>query len=255
MQPLEVTLALPCYNEEGNIQHVVRESVQHLEEFGRPWEIIVIDNASSDTTREKVRELIADDPRIRLVAHESNRFYSGSCQTAVRECRGEYLAIMDSDRQFTIADLPDFMQKIEAGDDLVFGWRVVRNDPFFRKAVSWLFNTLAWIWLGVSVHDLNVGLRVMNRRCIEAAEFRFRLNFANPELYVRAKQAQLNIGEVSIQHFERTEGAVCHNFTKSLALFVNVNKYLASLRSELRAKSSMVETGSSHATLNASNAA
>lgn len=234
MQPPEVSLAMPCYNEEANIKRVVLDSVEHLTKSGLTWEILVIDNCSSDQTAAEVRQLMASEPRIRLIVHEANRFYAGSCQTAVSECRGKYLAIMDSDCQFTIADLPKFLQKINAGANLVFGWRKVRHDPFFRKVTSTVFNKLGWWYLGVNIHDLNVGLRVMDRKCIDAASFHYRLNFANPELFVRAKQAGLKIDDVEIQHFERTAGAVCHNFRKSLKLFSDVNRYLAALRRELR---------------------
>lgn len=243
LQP-EISLALPCYNEEANIRRVVEDSIAHLEQFGRPWEVIVIDNHSSDRTPEIVRGLMQQDGRIRLIVHEANRFYAGSCQTAVNEARGQYLAIMDSDCQFTIADLPKFLAKIETGDDLVFGWRRVRHDPLFRKLTSWVFNKLGWWYLGAQIHDLNVGLRVMNRRCIDAVYFEHRLNFANPELYVRAVKAGLKIGEVQIQHFERLEGAVCHNFAKSFTLFKNVNAYLTALRADLKSSASSKRTGS-----------
>lgn len=229
----DITLAMPAYNERDNIARVVRESVEHLQRQGRAWEILVIDNDSSDGTAEEVRRLMSKEPRIRLIVHEENRFYSGSCQTALEQSRGRYVAIMDSDGQFTADDIPKFVKKIDAGANLVFGWRKRRRDPFFRKVVSFVFNCLGRYWLGVRLHDLNVGLRVFDRRFVAAGHIRHRLNMANPELYTRAKLAGLTIDETEIQHFARREGAVCHDFRKMGKLFLDVNRYLKTLRAEL----------------------
>jgi glycosyltransferase involved in cell wall biosynthesis len=229
----EISLVLPAYNEQGNIRKVIAGSVRALEELGLPWEIIVIDNHSSDGTAEEVRASLRAEPRIRLVVHDENRLYSGSCRTALAESRGRYVAIMDSDGQFTAADLPKFLSELEAGANLVFGWRTQRHDPAFRKLASFIFNKLGWLWLGVRLHDLNVGMRMFDRQFIENAEIRYRMNLANPELYVRANQADLTITEVAIQHFDRVSGKACHNFRKLGRLFLDVNSYLMSLRREL----------------------
>src|SRR4051794_29192986 len=91
----DISLVLPAYNEQGNICRVIEGSVRALEELGLPWEIIVIDNHSSDGTAREVRQAMRAEPRIRLVVHEENRLYSGSCRTALAESRGHYVAIMD----------------------------------------------------------------------------------------------------------------------------------------------------------------
>jgi glycosyltransferase involved in cell wall biosynthesis len=230
----EISLVLPAYNEQGNIRKVITESVEALEGLGRAWEIMVVDNHSSDGTAAEVRLAMQSEPRIRLVVHDENRLYSGSCRTALAESRGKHVAIMDSDGQFTAADLPRFLAELQSGANLVFGWRRKRHDPAFRKVASFVFNKLGWWWLGVRLHDLNVGMRMFDRRFIESAEIRYRINLANPELYVRAKQADLSITEVPIQHFERGSGKACHNFRKLGRLFLDVNAYLMSLRRELR---------------------
>jgi glycosyltransferase involved in cell wall biosynthesis len=93
----EISLVLPCYNESENIVGVLRESVAALEQTGHTWELLVVDNHSGDGTAERVRQLQAGEPRLRLIVHDANRFYSGSCRTALAEARGRRVAIMDSD--------------------------------------------------------------------------------------------------------------------------------------------------------------
>ncbi len=231
----EITLVLPAYNEQDNIGSVLANSIASLERLGRTWEILVVDNHSSDNTSGVVRALVQEEPRIRLIVHDTNRLYSGSCQTALRESRGRYVAIMDSDGQFTADDLPRFLEKLQRGANLVFGWRQQRHDPLIRKVMSLVFNALAKFWLGFPFHDLNVGLRMFDRKFLEKASIVHALNMANPELYARARQANLVLDEVPIRHFARTRGKTSHNLFKFVQLFLLVNRYFRSLQREIKA--------------------
>lgn len=231
----EITFALPAYNEEANIARVVDDTRRALESQGRTWEILVIDNCSTDGTRQVVAGLTRGDARIRLIAHDTNRLYSGSCATAIRESRGRIVAIMDSDGQATAEDLPRFLEPLSAGASLVVGWRRPRHDPLGRKAMSRVFNALGKLWLQYPLHDLNCGFRVFDQRFAEVADIRHRINMVNPELYVRAHRAGLKLAEVRIRHFERRGGATSHNLRKFWRIFVDVNRYFRTLRAELNA--------------------
>jgi glycosyltransferase involved in cell wall biosynthesis len=230
----EISLALPCYNESAIIGDVVRRSAAALERLGHSWELLVIDNHSSDGTPERVREAASGEPRIRLLVHDTNRLYSGSCRTALAEARGRYVAIMDSDGQFTADDLPRFLGALQAGANLVFGWRQKRHDPLARKAMSFIFNLLARVYLGFDLNDLNVGLRACDRRFLHCAEIRHAINMANPELFVSARRAGLTIAEVPVTHAPRDGGRSCHEFGKLWRLFLKVNAYFLDLRRRLR---------------------
>jgi glycosyltransferase involved in cell wall biosynthesis len=238
----DISLVLPCWNERDNIRSVMEKAVGALESLGRTWELLVIDNHSDDGTPTAARTASKGDRRIRVIVHESNRFYSGSCQTALREARGRHVAIMDSDGQFSAGDLGMLSEALEKGANLVFGWRKRRCDPWSRKAMSLVFNALAKLWLGYPYHDLNVGIRMFDRRFAATAVIRHRLNLANPELYVCARQQGLRIAEVPVRHFARDRGQTCHNFRKLFKLFVSVNGYFRGLRNELR-KASRGQSG------------
>jgi len=227
-----VTLALPCYNEADNIRAVMQAAILELEKIGRPWELIVIDNHSSDRTATVVKEFVQLESRVRLIVHPENRLYSGSCATALREARGELIAIMDSDGQFSASDLPQMIARLEAGANLVIGWRKARHDPASRKLMSAVFNILGKLWLDFPLHDLNCGLRMFDRKFVGVAEIKHRINLVNPELYVRAYNAKLKVDEVIITHAERTKGQTSHDFKKSYRIFMSVNNYFRTLRAE-----------------------
>jgi glycosyltransferase involved in cell wall biosynthesis len=233
--PPDVTLALPCYNERDNITDVLAASVRALTALGRTWEILVVDNHSSDGTPDAVRAFAAAEPRVRLIVHDTNRFYSGSCRTILANSRGRFVAIMDSDGQFSADDLPKFLAALEGGANLVMGWRKKRYDPLSRKAMSFVFNLMARYWLRYPLHDLNVGLRMFDRRFVAVANVRHSLNLANPELFVSARKAGLTLAEVPVTHAERAKGKTCHNFRKLFKLFVTVVAYFRDLHRELKA--------------------
>jgi len=230
----DISLALPTYNERDNIIGVLQASVASLDSLKRSWEIVVIDNHSSDDTVQRVREFIeSNDYPVRLIVHDSNRLYSGSCRTAIKEADGKYIAIMDADGQCNAGDIPRFIERIEAGADLVFGWRVKRNDPVTRSLISRVFNLLGRLWFGFPFHDLNCGFRMFDRRFAEIAEIKYEINMSNPELYVRASNHHLKMDEVEVHHYERRGGTTSHNLKKLFNIFIDVNRYFAFLRREL----------------------
>lgn len=231
---LDLTLALPAYNEGQNIVPVLEACVKALNGLGRTWEIIVVDNHSSDDTAARVREYAARQPGIELVVHDSNRMYSGSCRTAMQKARGKYVAIMDSDGQMDPGDLAAFVAKLDGGCDLVFGWRRQRHDPLFRLVISQFFNALGKWHLRFPLHDLNCGLRMFTGAFAATAEIRHAINMVNPELYVRARQAQLKLGEVEVRHMARTAGKTSHDLGQLWRIFTDVDRYMRALAEDLR---------------------
>ena len=229
----DVTLAMPCYNERDNITDVLTTSVRALNALGRTWEILVVDNHSSDGTPDVVREFAAAESRVRLIVHDTNRFYSGSCRTILTHSRGQFVAIMDSDGQFSAEDMPKFLAALEGGANLVMGWRKKRHDPLSRRLMSLVFNLMAKYWIRYPLHDLNVGLRMFDRRFMTVARIRHSLNLANPELYVSARKAGMMVAEVAVAHAERTKGKACHDFHRLFRLFVSVVSYFRDLHREL----------------------
>jgi glycosyltransferase involved in cell wall biosynthesis len=229
-----VTLALPAYNEEENIEQVLTQCVASLKSLPHPWEILVIDNASNDATAERVQGFSLRQPEVRLVSHESNRLYAGSCATALREAKGDRIAIMDSDGQHTAADFPRFMAKIDEGYGLVIGWRRYRDDPIARRVFSVVFNLMGKFYLGYPLHDLNCGFRMLDRSFASQVSIRHHMNLSNPEFYAEAVKAGVRVGEVEVSHFPRAKGTSTMTVGKIIGMFASVSRYLKALREEMK---------------------
>ncbi|MFT5171343.1 MAG: glycosyltransferase involved in cell wall biosynthesis [Candidatus Marinamargulisbacteria bacterium] len=230
---MDLSLVLPTYNEQANIVSVIADAETELVKLGRTWEILVVDNFSQDQTVEIVETYAKTHPNIRIVGHRENRLYSGSCQTAIEEARGQYVAIMDSDGQYASADIKRFLDKM--GDaNLVFGWRKNRKDPVARLLMSKVFNRLGTFRIRFPFHDLNCGFRMFDREFIKHVKLTHRINMSNPEIYVRAKLAGLRMDELEVAHFNREQGASSHNFFRLWQLFSEVNQYFKSLGADLK---------------------
>lgn len=234
-EPVERTVVLPTRNESGYIAEMLRRTVIAAERRPESFEIIVVDNASEDETARIVEEIADRDARIRLIVHPENRLYAGSCLTGVRASRGSRTFILDSDGQHDPEDIWAFDAKLDEGYDIVFGWRRERSEPPQRIVMSKMLLWLTKLHVGFPLHDVNCGIRGMSRRYCDALEIRHRVNFVNPELYVRARLAGMRIGEASVRQHARQAGVSSHDFGRLWQIFVTVEKYLLDLRRELPA--------------------
>lgn len=227
---IDLSLIMPAYNEQEGITAVLSETKADLENTGLKWEIIVIDNCSNDQTVQRVTELASADSRIKLLRHDHNKLYSGSCRTGIAASGGEYVAIMDSDGQFVARDLPKMIQLLKNGSNLVFGWRRHRNDSIFRKFMSWFFNMMGRFWLGFPLHDLNSGIRIFDRKVVRILKIEHAINMVNPEIFAQVHAASLKVAEVEVEHFERRGGKTSHDLMKIGKILIQVNRYMATLR-------------------------
>ena len=150
---------MACYDDFNGVYFTVQALRLYHAEVMDQVEILVVDNHSTDDTSGVVRRLAQKEPRIRLIVHDTNRLYSGSCQTALRESRGRYVAIMDSDGQFDIRDLEPFFPLI--GEyDAVLGYRIKRQDTWMRKLNAWGWKILIGMVFGVYVRDVDCAFKL-----------------------------------------------------------------------------------------------
>ena len=227
------SIVLPAYNESGYIAQMVAETIRAAAMREDPFEVIVVDNASTDDTAGIVERLARADSRISLIRHPENRLYAMSCLSGTKAAKGERVFILDSDGQHPPTDIWKFDAKLDEGADFVFGWRVKRAEPPQRIAMSKFLLHLTRFYVGFDLHDVNCGFRGFNRRFADALEIKHRVNFVNPEFFVRAKLAGLKIDEVQIEQEKRKAGISSHEFGRLWRIFQSVRATLKSLSEEL----------------------
>ncbi|OFV86967.1 MAG: hypothetical protein A3J75_00375 [Acidobacteria bacterium RBG_16_68_9] len=202
----ELSVVLPAYNEEANIETVVRNVAAYLGPRGFDYEIIVVNDGSRDRTGAILTQLAHELPRLRPQHHPENRGYGAALRTGFAAAQKRYVFYMDGDGQFDIADL-DRLLPPASEDCIVTGYRMQRRDPFVRRLNAWLFGRfLVRVLLGVRVRDLNCAFKLIPRAVLQDMTLESTGALINAELYGRAVRRGIGIREVGVNHYPRPAG-------------------------------------------------
>lgn len=202
----ELSIVLPAYNEEANIETVVRKVAGFFAGRGIDYEIVVVNDGSRDRTGEILRRLQAEVPQLRPQEHVQNRGYGAALRTGFAAATKPYVFYMDGDGQFDITDI-DRLLPLAGEDHIVTGYRIERRDPFIRRLNAKLFGGfLVRILLGVRVRDLNCAFKLIPRKILDSITLESTGALINAELYGRAVRRGFGIREVGVHHYPRTAG-------------------------------------------------
>ena len=201
-----LSVVLPAYNEEANVERVVRRVVAHLDGLGLDYELIVVDDGSADRTGEILDRLQAELPRLRPQHHPKNRGYGAALRTGFDAAQMPYVFYMDGDGQFDIKDL-DQLLPLASEDCIVTGYRIERRDPFMRRLNARLFGGwLVRVMLGVRVRDLNCAFKLIPKKVLDSMTLESTGALINAELYGYAIRRGFGIREVGVHHYPREAG-------------------------------------------------
>ena len=228
-------VAFLCYNEEALVAKTVQEAIASLSAIqGLSWRVLVVNDGSRDRTGEIAEEIARRDPRVAVVHHDGNKGYAVATETALRNAAGEVVMVVDGDGQHTMADAPRFLEAIDGGADVVFGWKKERHDPLPRLVLSKGLNTLSRCILGSPLHDINGGCRAFRQEVARRIEIRHRINFVGDEIFARCRIAGWRVVEVVVRHFPREAGQSIHRPWKMVGTVIRVVRYLFELRAEIK---------------------
>lgn len=228
-----VSLVIPMFNEEENIEHAIACAVDSLERHAGGFEIVVVDDASLDHSAELVRRLSAADPRIRLVQHAVNRKLGATIRTGFAAARMDLVLYMDADLPFdpdAVGRAISAMRVTRA--DLVAGYRLDRTTEGFKRTVySYLYNSLIGFLFGWPHRDINFSFKLMRREVLEAVELRSEGSLIDAELIVKAKNLGFVIQQLGLDYFPRTRG---RSTLSSPSVIVKILRELVTLYPEMR---------------------
>ncbi len=204
--PMSVSLVIPMYNEAENIEHAIDCAVAALEGFD--YEIIIVDDASTDRSAEIVRAEMAANPCIRLLRHEVNRKLGGALKTGYGAAAKEVVVYMDADLPFDPEVIGRAMRAMRVTRaDMIAGYRLDRTTEGFRRtAYSYLYNTLIGLLFGWPHRDVNFSFKLMRREVLEAVELRSEGSLIDAELIVKARNLGFVIQQLGLDYFPRSRG-------------------------------------------------
>ena len=200
-----ITVVLPAYNEEESIGEAVSQCLAYLTEAFADFEILVVDDGSADDTAGIVERLAEGGDRVRLIRHEINRGYGRALATGFEAARGELVFFTDSDCQFDIRELSDFMPLMDRYD-AVFGFRVYRYDSVSRCLLSWIYNRLVRVLFGVKTRDVDCAFKLFSRRVVDRLVIECDDFFVDTEMVARTAKMGARIVEKGVRHYPRRHG-------------------------------------------------
>ncbi len=168
---MQTSIIVPLYNEVENIALLVQRIGTVMEQLDGPCELILVDDGSKDGSSELLDQFAAQDERLQVVHFRRNYGQTAAMQAGIEQARGEYLVMLDGDLQNEPNDIPQMIEQLQSGYDLVHGWRKERHDAWFtRKLPSRMANWLISRVTRFPIHDLGCTLKAMRREIAEELE-------------------------------------------------------------------------------------
>ena len=206
-----LSVVIPVFNERGTLDELFRRLSAALAEQSGGYEIIAVDDGSTDGSREILRGMHEQDPRIRVVFLSRNFGQSPALYAGFSRARGQYIAMMDADLQNYPEDIPRLVAKLEEGFDMVSGWRSNRKDSFFRTAASKLLNRYINSITRVALNDYGCALKAFRR---ELVDHMLALTHRCRYLPVDAAALGGRVAEIEVRHDQRGHGESKYGLVK-----------------------------------------
>ena len=210
----EISVVIPLYNEEPNVSELYVELTTVLEELGRTYELIFIDDGSSDSTYKLLTGFHAEDPRVCVVCLRRNFGQTAAFAAGFSRARGRYIVTSDGDLQNDPRDIASMLSTLEKGFDIVCGWRKDRKDPWFsRKLPSMIANWLISITTQVKLHDYGCSLKLFRSEVVKTLRLYGEMHRFIPAI---ASEQGVRIAETVVNHRPRQFGRSKYGLTRTI---------------------------------------
>jgi glycosyltransferase involved in cell wall biosynthesis len=215
-----LSIIVPVLNEEGNIPLLHAAISRALKELQNPYEVIYVDDGSTDNSYEQLRRQALDDPRVRVIRFRRNFGQTAAIAAGVQHSEGQALVFMDADLQNDPADIPRLLAKLDEGYDVVSGWRKHRQDArLTRNLPSWLANRLISRVSGTHLHDYGCTLKAYRREVLQHVRLYGEMHRFIPAY---AALAGASIAEIEVKHHARRFGVSKYGLSRTFRVILDL---------------------------------
>ncbi len=214
-----ISIVIPVYNEEKNLEPLHEEIMQTVLKAGYKYEIIFVDDGSTDSSFEVLEKLFQKDKHVRVIKFRRNFGQTAALSTGFQNAKNDTIITMDADLQNNPENIPKLLNKMEEGYDVVSGWRWNRKDGFSKKIPSAISNFIARKLTGLNIHDSGCTLKAYKREAVKNVKL-----YGEMHRYIPAilNSHGYKIAEVKVEHRQRKFGKTKYNLTRLLKGFLDL---------------------------------
>jgi glycosyltransferase involved in cell wall biosynthesis len=214
-----ISVVIPVRNEERSVRPLLDELGATLDGMGDEWEVVFVDDGSTDGTFAALTQLHDEQAAVRIVRLRRNFGKAAALQAGFRQALGDVIVTMDGDGQDDPAEIPRLLAKLDEGFDLVSGWKTRRRDPLSRRLPSKLFNAVTGRLSGVRLHDMNCGLKAYRADVVRGLRIYGELHRYIPVL---AHYRGYRVAELPVNHRPREHGRSRYGMERYLRGFLDL---------------------------------
>ncbi|HEX2339815.1 MAG TPA: glycosyltransferase family 2 protein [Vicinamibacterales bacterium] len=221
MPPPELSVVIPVRNEAPNVRQLHQELTDVLRAWGRSYELLFVEDGSTDDTFERLAEIHRRDPRVRVIRFRRNFGQTAGFAAGFAHARGRYIVTADGDLQNDPSDIPGMVEELERGGfDIVCGWRRDRKDPFFsRRMPSTIANRIISWATGVHLHDYGCSLKVFRAEVVKPMRLYGEMHRFLPAI---ASEMGVRISERVVSHRRREHGTSNYGISRTVRVLLDL---------------------------------
>lgn len=215
----KISLVIPLFNEDESVIPLSHEIRKALSKVDVDYEVIFVDDGSSDNSLQKLKEISRTDNRFKYLSFRKNYGKSAALHVGFKKASGDVVITMDADLQDDPHEVPNLLHKLEEGYDLCSGWKKKRQDPFVKKISSKFFNFVTRLISGIKIHDFNCGLKAYRKEVVDNVRVYGELHRYMPVL---AKWQGFRVTEIPVQHHPRRYGKTKFGISRFFKGFIDL---------------------------------
>lgn len=201
-----VSIFFPCYNDRYTIGDLIKNAIFTIKKFTTKFEIIVVDDCSTDSSRVLLKNLTKKYPRLKLIFHKQNQGYGGALRSGFGAAKYELIFYTDGDGQYNIKDLSLFLYALTPDVNFINGIKISRQDPSYRIVIGNIYSFLTRWLFWVPIFDIDCDFRLIRKKLIKNIHLRSNSGAICIELVKKAQRNGAKFRQISVTHYKREHG-------------------------------------------------
>jgi glycosyltransferase involved in cell wall biosynthesis len=202
---VSISVFFPCYNEQDNVTRTLERALDVLQKLTSDFEVIIVDDGSTDATGKVADRIAGRDNRIKVVHHQTNLGYGAALQSGFGAATKELVFYTDGDGQFDIRELPPLLPLIRQYD-IVSCYRLNRQDNIIRKVNGWAWTLLVCLLFGMKIRDIDCAFKLYKREIFDNIDLVSAGALIDAEILARAVRSGYTVAQTGVHHYPRTAG-------------------------------------------------